>query len=97
MVEPFDLGILEKSPGPLERMSPDELLAYAIRRKKWFDLIKPKLDELSALPKDTRIVVSENGNYGLGGNVFEACDRFHALYPNDRSKKLEWFQIGDVL
>jgi hypothetical protein len=69
------------------RMTPDELLAFATNRKRCFDLLTAKHDELAKHPPDTLVIISENGNYTLGKDVFEACDSFAESYPDDHGKK----------
>ena len=84
-----------KDVGLAHRMTPDELLTFATNRKKCFDLLTAKRDELAEHPSDTLVIISENGNYTLGKDVFEACDRFADSYPNDHGKKA-CFSVGDV-
>ncbi|MGC9602514.1 MAG: hypothetical protein ABSE76_02135 [Minisyncoccia bacterium] len=94
-MEDINLSELNLSKFSLYGMTPDELLAFAITRKKCYDLLMAKRAEFVSCPINTWIIVSESGNYTLGNDVFEANDKFEELYPDDRGKRRS-FSVGDI-
>lgn len=75
--------------------TPDELVKFALLRKKCFEQLKGKLHELVEHSNETIVIISENGNYALGKDGFEAHDCFEERYPNDEGGR-GCFSLGDA-
>jgi hypothetical protein len=75
--------------------TPDELVEFALLRKKCFEQLKTKLHELIEHPDGMFVIISESGNYALGKDGFEAHDQFEEHYPNDEGGR-SCFSIGDA-
>lgn len=75
--------------------TPDELVAFALLRKKCFEQLRSKLPELSEQSDDRRVIISEKGNYSIGKDVFEAHDRFEEKFPGEKGGRACFF-LGDV-
>lgn len=75
--------------------TPDELVEFALMRKRCFDQLRSKLSELADEPDDTRILISEDGNYAIGKDIFEAYDRFEEKFPREKSPRSSFF-LGDA-
>lgn len=75
--------------------SPDELVEFALRRKKCFEILRSKLPELADEPDGAVAVVSEKGNYAIGYDIFVAVDFFTERFPEDTSQRSS-FVLGDI-
>ncbi|MDB5224757.1 MAG: hypothetical protein JWO43_379 [Candidatus Adlerbacteria bacterium] len=80
----------------VSRMSPDELLQFAATRKACIDQLQKSKAEIQSLPADARLIVSEEGNYASGKDVFEAFDQFVEKFPDDRSQRASC-KVGDIV
>lgn len=75
--------------------TPDELVEFALMRKRCFEQLRSKLPELADEPDGMMVIVSEKGNYAVGYDVFVAIDFFKEQFPEDRSQ-LASFCLGDA-
>ena len=75
--------------------TPDELVKFALMRKRCFEQLRSKVQELADQPDDLRVLISEDGNYTTGKDVFEAFDRFEEKFPREKSERPCFF-LGDV-
>jgi len=79
----------------VSQLTPDELVEFALRRKKCFEHLRSKLSELTDEPDGMIVIVSEKGNYTVGYDVFVAVDLFKEMFPVDTSPFAS-FCLGDV-
>ena len=79
----------------LSSLTPDELVDFALLRKRCFEQLRSRLPELAGQPDDLRVLISEDGNYATGKDIFEAFDSFEEKFPKEKSERASFF-LGDV-
>jgi type II restriction/modification system DNA methylase subunit YeeA len=79
----------------VSQMTPEELVEFALMRKRCFEQLRSKLSELSDQPDNLRVLIAENGNYTTGKDIFEAFDRFEEKFQEKKVKRACFF-LGDA-